>query len=38
MWDVGCEISNCELRIAKLGTRPKGGSPQDNLKEWAECN
>ena len=25
-------IANCELRIAKLGTRPKGGSPQDNLK------
>jgi hypothetical protein len=24
-------ISNCELRIAKLGTRPKGGSPKDNF-------
>jgi len=25
MWDFG-------LRIAKRGTRPKGGSPQDNLR------
>jgi hypothetical protein len=24
--------TNFGLRIAKLGTRPKGGSPQDNLK------
>jgi hypothetical protein len=23
---------NFELRIAKLGTRPKGGSPQDNCE------
>ena len=25
-------IADCGLRIAKLGTHPKGGSPQDNLK------
>ena len=25
-------ISNFEFRIAKLGTRPKGGSPQDNFE------
>jgi hypothetical protein len=24
-------IANCEFRIAKLGTRPKGGSPKDNF-------
>ena len=24
------------MRIAKLGTRPKGGSPQDNLKEGGQ--
>jgi hypothetical protein len=30
MWDVGWGISDCGLRIAKLGTRPEGGSPQDN--------
>ena len=29
---------NFELRIAKLGTRPKGGSPKDNCefeKAWS---
>jgi len=26
------KISNFELRIAKPGTRPQGGSPKDNLK------
>jgi hypothetical protein len=26
------QIPDCGFRIAKLGTRPKGGSPKDNLK------
>jgi hypothetical protein len=25
------EILDLKFRIAKLGTRPKGGSPQDNF-------
>ena len=29
---MGCEMWDFGLRIAKLGTRPKGGSPKDNLR------